>query len=425
MDKKAERLKALIKGNVKDRPAFGTDPNDPWSVKSNISEESLEEGGQLDKYLMSRGINPKSLSLQTKISHSKSSEFTNWRNRQVQEDVDQVDEKIKVKVSTNKPIGFKVADIGPGKKEYNVKTDKVWDDQNKKNHQKEEVEQIDEDDLLNQYLKTKGLNPKTASKISKIAASKTGEFDRWKRNHVRGGRLPAAPHMEQTTHLASPTLKRQKTLDKAFRKSKPIRIAGPDMHRNVHKGQQNEEVDLKDTVTMDIPLLIRMLELAREDIKTDAELHRVVEKLIDIRDKGTLTMDDYDFVAKLKESFQLEDTYQDTYAATQTVAPETYNQSTDDTEKKEPSKRVKMIKSIYKENRVFKEDLYDHEKEDKSVETPRRKTKEAGLKQLPNASIIVTGGKTETGQSRDDIEIDPLMKYRPGNTGFPDKDKKK
>ena len=60
------------------------------------------------------------------------------------EESEHIDEKIKVKVSTNKPIGFKVADIGPGKKEYNVKTDKVWDDQNKKNHQKEEAEQIDE-----------------------------------------------------------------------------------------------------------------------------------------------------------------------------------------------------------------------------------------------------------------------------------------
>ena len=366
MDKKAERLKALIKGNVKDRPTFGTDPNDPWSVKSNISEESLEEGGQLDKYLLSRGINPKVLSTQTKISHSKSSEFANWRNRQVQED----------------------------------------------------IEQIDEDDLLNQYLKTKGLNPKTASKISKIAASKTGEFDRWKRNRVRGGRLPTAPHMEQATYLNSPALKRQKTLDKAFRKSKPIRIAGPDMHRNVHKGQQNEEVDKKDTITMDIPLLIRMLELAREDIKTDAELHRVVEKLIDIRNKGTLTMDDYDFVSKLKESLQLEDTYQDTYAATQTVAPETYNQSTDDTEtKKEPSNRVKMIKKIYKESRVFKEDLYDHEKEDKPVTSPRKK--DAKVEQLPNASMVMTGGTTDTGKPRDNVEIDPLMKYRPGNTGFP------
>ena len=370
MDDKAEKLKALIKGKVKDRPTFGTDPNDPWSVKSNVSEETLDEGGQLDKFLLSKGINPKVLSTQTKISHSKSTEFANWRNRQVQED----------------------------------------------------IEQIDEDDLLNQYLKTKGLNPKTASKISKIAASKTGDFEQWKRNHVRGGRLPMAPHVEQTTYLNSPSLKRQKVLDRAFSKSKPIRIAGPDLHRNVHKGQQNEEVDKKDTITMDIPLLIRVLELAREDVKTDAELHRVVEKLIDIRNKGTLTMDDYDFVAKLKESLQLEDTYQDSYAATQTVGPENYNQSTDDTENKPSSNRVKMIKKIYKENRHVNEDLYDHEKEDKSVETPRKKAK---VEMLPNATAVLTGGKTETGKPRDDIELDPVMKMRPGNTGFPSQTQKK
>ena len=75
--------------------------------------------------------------------------------KEVDESVEQIDEKNKVKVSTNKPIGFKVADIGPGKKEYNVKTDKVWDDQNKKNHQKEESEQIDElsKDTLGSYVK--------------------------------------------------------------------------------------------------------------------------------------------------------------------------------------------------------------------------------------------------------------------------------
>lgn len=371
MDDKAEKLKALIKGKVKNRPTFGTDPNDPWSVKSNVSEETLDEGGQLDKFLLSKGINPKVLSTQTKISHSKSSEFANWRNRQVQED----------------------------------------------------VEQIDEDDLLNQYLKTKGLNPKTASKISKIAASKTGDFEQWKRNHVRGGRLPMAPHVEQATYLNSPTLKRQRTLDRAFKKSRPIRIAGPDLHKNLHKGTtQFEEVDKKDTITMDIPLLIRILELAREDIKSDAELHRVVEKLIDIRNKGTLTMDDYDFVAKLKESLQLEDTYQDSYAATQTVGPENYNQSTDDTENKPSSNRVKLIKKIYKENRHVNEDLYDHEKEDKSVETPRKKAK---VEMLPNATAVLTGGKTETGKPRDDIELDPVMKMRPGNTGFPSQSQKK
>jgi hypothetical protein len=30
------------------------------------------------------------------------------------------------KVSTNRPIGSRVADIGPGGKEYNVKTDAAW-----------------------------------------------------------------------------------------------------------------------------------------------------------------------------------------------------------------------------------------------------------------------------------------------------------
>jgi hypothetical protein len=67
------------------------------------------------------------------------------------------------------------------------------------------------------------------------------------------------------------------------------------------------EADKKDTIIMDIPLMIRVLELAREDIKSDMDLHRVVEKLIDIRNKGTLTMDDYDFIANIKESYMKED----------------------------------------------------------------------------------------------------------------------
>ena len=62
-----------------------------------------------------------------------------------------------------------------------------------------------------------------------------------------------------------------------------------------------EEIDKKDTVTFDIPLLIRVLELAREDVKSDMELHRIVERLLNMRKKGTLTMDDYDSIANLKE----------------------------------------------------------------------------------------------------------------------------
>jgi hypothetical protein len=54
--------------------------------------------------------------------------------------------------------------------------------------------------------------------------------------------------------------------------------------------QENPE----DTVTMDIPLLIRMLEYAREDAKTDMDLHSVAENMIELSKNGkVLNMDDY------------------------------------------------------------------------------------------------------------------------------------
>ena len=50
-----------------------------------------------------------------------------------------------------------------------------------------------------------------------------------------------------------------------------------------------------DKVTIDIPLFIRLLEYAREDAKTDMDLHNVAEKAIAASETGkTLTMADYD-----------------------------------------------------------------------------------------------------------------------------------
>lgn len=75
--------------------------------------------------------------------------------------------------------------------------------------------------------------------------------------------------------------------------------------RAIERLREDLYEDQKDSITMDIPFLIRVLELVRENIKDDADLHRIVEKLIAIRDRGTLTMDDYNYVAKLKESMDL------------------------------------------------------------------------------------------------------------------------
>lgn len=70
------------------------------------------------------------------------------------------------------------------------------------------------------------------------------------------------------------------------------------MQTLVEKNKNNtmNKYNPKDEVTFNIPLLIRFAELMREEIKTDVALHEVIENLIDIKDKGTLNMDDYESI---------------------------------------------------------------------------------------------------------------------------------
>lgn len=58
-----------------------------------------------------------------------------------------------------------------------------------------------------------------------------------------------------------------------------------------------QPADEVDTVTMDIPLMIRLLEYAREDAKTDMDLHNVAEQLINLsKEVPVLSMDQYDTI---------------------------------------------------------------------------------------------------------------------------------
>jgi 8-oxo-dGTP pyrophosphatase MutT (NUDIX family) len=74
-------------------------------------------------------------------------------------------------------------------------------------------------------------------------------------------------------------------------------IEKEDLPKLVEKNNNmNKNQNPKDTITMDIPLLIRYSELMREDIKSDVALHQIVENLIEIKDMGVLTMSDYDSI---------------------------------------------------------------------------------------------------------------------------------
>ena len=65
----------------------------------------------------------------------------------------------------------------------------------------------------------------------------------------------------------------------------------------VPKESVAEETNPADTIKMDIPLFIRMMEYAREDAQTDMDLHSVTEKLVSLsKTNQTLTMQDYEKV---------------------------------------------------------------------------------------------------------------------------------
>jgi hypothetical protein len=72
-----------------------------------------------------------------------------------------------------------------------------------------------------------------------------------------------------------------------------------------NRKQVKEEKNPIDTITMDVPLFIRMMEFAREDAKSDLDLHDVAEKAIELSNEGrTLTMSDYEtmFGGELNEA---------------------------------------------------------------------------------------------------------------------------
>ena len=73
--------------------------------------------------------------------------------------------------------------------------------------------------------------------------------------------------------------------------------------------QNRKPVDEKnpiDTVRMDIPLLIRVMEFAKEDAKTDMDLHVAAENMIELsKSDRVLNMDDYNSIVTPEEENQI------------------------------------------------------------------------------------------------------------------------
>ena len=61
-----------------------------------------------------------------------------------------------------------------------------------------------------------------------------------------------------------------------------------------------------DIIKLDVPLFFRLLEYAREDAKSDMDLHELTDNIIEMSSGGrVLSMDDYEFVLPTNEEAEL------------------------------------------------------------------------------------------------------------------------
>jgi hypothetical protein len=303
--------KESVMGKLGDSPY--EDPMEPWSAKYQqpVKEEVLNEDGLLMKYIRSLGFNPEFMTFAQRSSYARSNAFKRFKVGHTfdaakqnikREETEQVSEAGFVDVSrmSNREIQRMghADDDEPTQRSYNKPADhphavhingKKWKSFGSQSHAtnvakkikgatvhreevNEESEQLDEagTGLLMSFIKSKGLNPLTMDGNQKKAYARSSEFKIFKMRHVK-----------ETSGMGE---------------------RGDDW--NEEKKQVKEAVDEKDTVTMDIPLLIRVLEYAREDAKTDMDLHKVVENLINMRGNGALSMDMYNKIVAIKEELE-------------------------------------------------------------------------------------------------------------------------
>lgn len=62
-----------------------------------------------------------------------------------------------------------------------------------------------------------------------------------------------------------------------------------------------------DVIKIDVPTFLRLLELAREDVKDDPDLHDITQKVVAISQERVVTMDDYNEIVNFMKQQGSED----------------------------------------------------------------------------------------------------------------------
>jgi len=455
----AKKLKDLIKKNPEPaRGSFGIDPTDPWSPKANIAEAS--EAELLKRYLKSRGINPDYIPTDTKISHSKSGEFLKWRrDHEFTEDIEILEATDKADTLTfDIPLMIRMLELAredvKDDMELHRITERLIEIRSKGvltmddyefiagiKKLKEELDELAEGRMKD--IATGAAEDKRLNKMSTLQKFRADSAARQKKHDVisknSGGMTSAIDRLEK--HMNKEEIELDQRINEVLSKDAS---AGDWIHDFIHSdnpkfagkskserkkmalgayyGKQNEEVE-------------RIDELKKSTVKSWLKQQPVVpekkpgmdkkahNQRIKVRSKSWDSAID-----RLTGRKPTSENTLDPQAATQAaVGPGEISTEA----QRQRSKSARIIKNLYKK-KGMKEEIYDWEKDDKAQSYGKKpKIKEPGDntnmdQQKPDARIVMTGGTTLTGEKRDEIMVDPLMKNaKPGSQTVFDKPNKK
>ena len=407
MNSTAKKLKEIIKGTAP-KSTFGTDPRDPYSARAELSESLL------DRYLKSIGLNPSFISTNTKVSHSKSGAFMNWAKNHQNEEVQSED------------IGY-MATQGQGGKTKDRKADiekshsaykEIKTPRGPGSHHEEVM-----GELIKIRKKEKELANKDIEQFNKKVKQEETELDEVSLGNYK------QKATQQTKELKPHTKGEYGDIAKRMltRREKGLKMAAKREDVMQPKGSQTGALTPESVQEATKKLS------ASEKLMKALDKHK--KKAKDAR-TGLSGLDYEDHqrkLAALMKSMKSEDVG-DPKASVNADGLNTGMDRMQTERKKEISKSAKIIKSLYKKKGVT-EELYDTEKEDKSIATYGKKPNleksdkdDSKGEKKPQAAAVLSGGKTLTGADRDTIELDPMMRNRPNQpdvTKKDDKDKKK
>ena len=467
MSKRSDLLKSVIKKNAAPKATFGTDPRDPWSTKANISEDAI-----LNTFLKSRGINPEHVTKNQKVAHSKMGEFLKWKRDHMYEETDKKDMVcfdipllIRVLEFTREEMSSDIElhnmverlinmrhDVPMDMSHYDEITQKLV----KENHIAIAMGKMLDDEsgmvltqieelergcaMIRSYIGKdyeKQLPAWVQAKITLATdyMSTVGNYLVSKNEKVKEEVEPIDEISKELTHSY---LKKRYAQTGATRQDKP-----KGMSRATHDKHLMglSRATRRLTTTLELPkgtdpsqggkYTADSVEISGTPIQEGSAALRLAQALRKEREARELkdkSREAAERNEKVKQPVQQQENTMDSLAATQ--APCDCANTPDDVAPKDKNKKLiqmsksaRIIKSIY-HRKNMKEETFDTEKEDKSVATYGKKPKLTdNEKKLDatngksSAAAIMTGGTTLTGTPRDTVEIDPMMKLKPGLMG--------